>query len=185
LTRSFGPPLDFLHSIDDNILMTNTNTNTGHCTTLCHVYPIPASGALISKGTPCYCGKAVWGTDKRHKSAGVTAKPTETKPTATTKPATVKPTVTAKPIVETGGLVFGRFKPDSIGGKIAALLSDGLPHTAEDIAAAVSVKSVKNITASGGWYSVLKIHGEKTKLYTLVKTDDDKLILTMAATGNN
>lgn len=74
-------------------------------------------------------------------------------------------------------LVFDRFRPDSIGGRILTTLSDGQPKSIAQIARVAKPRSVRNITAPGGWYTQLRAYGKASRKFTLSKTDDGKLVL--------
>ena len=78
-------------------------------------------------------------------------------------------------------LVADRFKPESVGGRMCALLLDGKARTVAEIAKASKVASRKNILGGGGWFFVLKRHGQRSGLYDLIKTDDDKIQLVKKA----
>jgi hypothetical protein len=83
-------------------------------------------------------------------------------------------TTTKQPAV-----VFGRFRTDAVGGRILRLLSDGKPRTINEIARVAKPKSKDNITAAGGWYSLLKRYGRESRQFDLYKTDGGKLVLTV------
>ena len=74
-------------------------------------------------------------------------------------------------------LVFGRFRVNSVGGRMARLLSDGRPRTIAQIARTAKPASVANILQPGGWYSLLRSYGKASRKYTLGKQADGKLVM--------
>jgi hypothetical protein len=80
----------------------------------------------------------------------------------------------------TTALVFDRFRPDSVAGRILIALTPGKPLSVAQLARVARPKSVDNILAPGGWYTQLRRFGKTTRKFTLAKTDDGKIVLTLA-----
>jgi hypothetical protein len=80
---------------------------------------------------------------------------------------------------QTTDRVFGRFRPNSVAGKMLTLLADGKPRTVKEIARVAKPRSVDNIDAAGGWYQLLRRFGKRSRQFELSKTDDGKLQLTV------
>ena len=112
-------------------------------------------------------------------------KPSEEEDMAAKKKAAKKGKVTTRKVQprDTSNLLMGKFRPDSVGGRMVELLSDGKPRSAAEIAKVVKPKSVENITSSGGWYSLLKQFGEKSDFFDMAKTEDGKIQMTLSAAG--
>jgi hypothetical protein len=75
--------------------------------------------------------------------------------------------------------VFGRFRVNSVGGRMLTYLSDGKPRTTKEIARVAKPRSVENIDAAGGWYPLLRRFGKRSRQFDLSKTDDGKIQLTL------
>ena len=70
-------------------------------------------------------------------------------------------------------LIHGRFRPESMSGKMLTLLADGKARTVAEIAKAIKPRSVTNIGT--GKYAALRTFGNKTKAFKLQKTEDGKI----------
>ena len=78
----------------------------------------------------------------------------------------------------TTDLIFNRYRPDSIAGRILAALAKR-PHTPAELARIAQSRSADNILAAGGWYSQLRRFGKTTRKFSLELADDGRLVLTV------
>ena len=74
-------------------------------------------------------------------------------------------------------LVLNRFRSNSVAGRMVLALANGKPMTPAAVARAAKAKSVKNVTAPGGWFTLLRAFGRKSRKFNLTKTDDGKLVM--------
>ena len=101
----------------------------------------------------------------------------ENEMSTTKKKAATKKTKTAA--TGTEELVAGRYRPNSMSGKMLTFLSDEKPHSVAEIAKAINPRSTENIGT--GKYAALRAYGVKNELYLLQKQDDGKLVMTVGA----
>jgi hypothetical protein len=87
---------------------------------------------------------------------------------------TVEVTQTAAEEID---MVFNRFKPDSVAGRILKALASG-PKTPAQLAHLAGSKSADNIIAPGGWFYQLRKFGKTTGKFKLEK-EDNRLVLTV------
>lgn len=82
----------------------------------------------------------------------------------------------AEEIIMATDLVFNRFKPSSVAGRILATLAKG-PKTPAQVAHIAGSRSADNIMAPGGWFYLLRKFGKTSKKFTLSLNDDGRLVL--------
>lgn len=75
-------------------------------------------------------------------------------------------------------LVFNRYRPDSIGGKILTALAAG-PRTPSELARIAKPRSAANIMAPGGWFSQLRRFGKTSRKFDL-RVVDGRLVMTIS-----
>lgn len=73
-------------------------------------------------------------------------------------------------------LVFNRFKPASVAGKILRALVAG-PKTPAQVAHLAGSRSVDNIMAPGGWFYQLRKFGKTSGKFALSLNDNGRLVL--------
>jgi hypothetical protein len=78
-------------------------------------------------------------------------------------------------------LILNRFRTNSVAGRMLVLLADGKPRSAAQIARSAKPRSVENITQPGGWYTLLRAYGKKSRKFNLAKTEDGKIVLKVNA----
>jgi hypothetical protein len=78
---------------------------------------------------------------------------------------------------EETAMIFNRFRPDSVAGRMLKALAAG-PKTPAQLAAQAKAKSADNILAPGGWFYQLRKFGKATGKFRLEK-DGNKLVLTV------
>lgn len=77
----------------------------------------------------------------------------------------------------TSNLVFNRFRANSVGGRMAALLADGKPRTDAQVAHSAKPRSVANIAQPGGWFALLRAYGKASRKFNLSRTEDGKMVM--------
>jgi hypothetical protein len=86
-------------------------------------------------------------------------------------------------MTKTNELVFNRFRPNSVAGRMLSALAKGQPMSVAQIARVAKPKSKDNILAPGGWYVQLRAFGKASRKFRLSKTEDGKLQLTVLRRG--
>lgn len=74
-------------------------------------------------------------------------------------------------------LVFNRFRANSVGGRMAKLLSDGKVHSLAQVVRAAKPRSESNILQPGGWFALLRAYGRKSRKFNLSMTEDGKMVM--------
>jgi hypothetical protein len=76
----------------------------------------------------------------------------------------------------TNDLVFNRFQPNSVAGRMLSALAKR-PMTVAELARVAKPKSTDNIMAPGGWYFQLRRFGKASRKFTLSVADNGRLVL--------
>lgn len=74
-------------------------------------------------------------------------------------------------------LLFNRFRPNTVAGRILSTLANGEPKTVAQIVRVAKPKSADNLLGPGGWYAKLRHYGKTSRKFTLAKTEDGKIVL--------